>query len=297
MMVCCVGKLNVDLLFSVRSVKLGENHVSNELVISVGGKATNVAVALSKLGVEVHLMAAIGDDPFGNWAWSELQKFGSGNLKCHLERLSNERTGTTLVLVEGLGRNTMFNFLGANAKLRSAHIERHVSLLSSADLIYVQAGLDESIYGLILSLGKPTFLELTEPNPWMSSFTYVSLNLEEALRLTGGRNVEETLDKLTELRLGKVFLKLGEKGSAFLSFDRLMFARSFSIEPVDSTGAGDAFSACCIYGLLSGWPVERTLEFANACGALTCLKFGTAGAFPTLDEVERFLSDTVQRNI
>lgn len=293
MRVCCVGKLNIDVFFQVRSVQLGENHVSREVSVSLGGKATNVAVALAKLGVEAHLVSLVGDDVFGDFALDMLEHFRKYGLVNHVERAIGERTGTTFVVLDGSGQNTMFNFLGANARLSSTHLERWIDVLSTADLVYAQSGLDGSIYEFLLSHCRSTFLELTERNGRAADFDYVSLNLEEAKRLTGEVALLDVARSLVREGLRVVFLKLGADGSAYLSSKgEIIRVKAPKIAPVDTTGAGDAFSACCIYGILKGWPVDRILAFANACGALTCLRVGTTVAFPTMAEVLAFLEST-----
>jgi len=66
--VTCIGKLNIDMFYPVCKIEINENHVSEDMDISIGGKGTNVSVALSKLGIESHMIASVGKDEFGSFA-------------------------------------------------------------------------------------------------------------------------------------------------------------------------------------------------------------------------------------
>jgi len=73
--VTCIGKLNIDMFYPVCKIEINENHVSEDMDISIGGKGTNVSVALSKLGIESHMIASVGKDEFGSFAHKKLLQF------------------------------------------------------------------------------------------------------------------------------------------------------------------------------------------------------------------------------
>ncbi|SHN68866.1 carbohydrate kinase family protein [Fervidobacterium gondwanense] len=74
--VSCVGKVNVDIFYSVDEININSNHVSNSTAFSLGGKAANVSVALKRLGIQTSLCSAIGDDEFGDFVLSKLRDYG-----------------------------------------------------------------------------------------------------------------------------------------------------------------------------------------------------------------------------
>jgi sulfofructose kinase len=77
-----------------------------------------------------------------------------------------------------------------------------------------------------------------------------------------------------------------------LEGDRLLSVPAFTIDAVDTTGAGDVFRGAFIFGYLQGWPLEPTMRFANAAAAVSCTRLGAMASVPTLQEAERFLAGT-----
>jgi sugar/nucleoside kinase (ribokinase family) len=108
-------------------------------------------------------------------------------------------------------------------------------------------------------------------------------NAAEAARIAG---TDDPLDALGVLaaRGPTVAAKLGAEGAAVARGDVLRTVPATLGTIVDTTGAGDAFDAGFLLGTLEGWPLERALAFANACGALSCRAVGGVDGLPTRDE-------------
>ncbi|WP_448379259.1 carbohydrate kinase family protein [Fervidobacterium sp.] len=289
MIVTCIGKLNIDFNYSVDTVEIGKNHVSENVETSIGGKATNIAVALRKLGIPTQLIANVGADEFGTNVISQLESF---NVIPLINVKPGTRTGFTFIVVESDGRNTMFNYPGANAMLCVEDIALHEKTLKNSDLIFYQVGAGESdeILSYLKTLDKPIFLELCEhvEPKILDGVDFASLNEEEALRITETKNTFEAISILLDFGIKNIFMKLGAKGSIHACQEKITYGEPYMIDVVDTTGAGDAFSAGCIYGILNHFPTEKILPFANKCGALTCTRKGTTMAFPTIEELQRF---------
>ncbi len=289
MIVTCIGKLNIDFNYSVDTVEIGKNHVSENVETSIGGKATNIAVALRKLGIPTQLIANVGADEFGTNVISQLESF---NVIPLINVKPGTRTGFTFIVVESDGRNTMFNYPGANAMLCVEDIALHEKTLKNSDLIFYQVGAGESdeILSYLKTLDKPIFLELCEyvAPKILDGVDFASLNEEEALRITETKNTFEAISILLDFGIKNIFMKLGAKGSIHACQEKITYGEPYMIDVVDTTGAGDAFSAGCIYGILNHFPTEKILPFANKCGALTCTRKGTTMAFPTIEELQRF---------
>ncbi len=289
MIVTCIGKLNIDFNYSVDTLEIGKNHVSENVETSIGGKATNIAVALRKLGIQTQLIANIGDDELSTRAISQLQSFGVIPL---INVKPGTRTGFTFIVVENDGKNTMFNYPGANDMLCVEDIAVHERTLKNSDLIFYQigAGKSDEILSYLKTLDKPIFLELCEyvEPKILGGIDFVSLNEEEASKITNTLNTFEALSILLNLGIKNILLKLGSKGSVYVSKEKITYGEPYTVDSIDTTGAGDAFSAGCIYGILNNFSVENILSFANKCGALTCTRKGTTTAFPTIEEVQKF---------
>ena len=104
---------------------------------------------------------------------------------------------------------------------------------------------------------------------------------------------EIALDQLASYGIKTCAVTMGEEGVIVQQDGQKFHWPSFSVEVVDTTGAGDAFHAGFIYGLLQEWSLERIVQFASAVAALNCMHLGGRTGLPDLPTVEQFLS---QRN-
>jgi ribokinase len=95
--------------------------------------------------------------------------------------------------------------------------------------------------------------------------------------------------RFRELGVRDVVIKLGPQGAYWQGTEGDQHIPGFSIEPVDTTAAGDAFTACLSVGLAVGLPLPEAIRRANAAGALACLKLGAQPSMPTRQELESFL--------
>jgi sulfofructose kinase len=107
--------------------------------------------------------------------------------------------------------------------------------------------------------------------------------------LTGHDDQETALRKLRTRHDGLLVVTLGPGGVMALDGDRFLHVPAFSVPVADTTGAGDVFRGGFIYGLLHGWPLDRTLRFANAAAAVSCTRLGALNGVPELDETTRLL--------
>ncbi len=113
-------------------------------------------------------------------------------------------------------------------------------------------------------------------------------------RITGEQDPERALRKLRRLNDGLLVMTRGDEGSVALDGDTFHVAPAFRVKVVDATGAGDAFRAGFIYGVLQKSNVPDRLRFANAAGALSCTKLGAIASVPTLSEVQKLLASTTR---
>ena len=107
--------------------------------------------------------------------------------------------------------------------------------------------------------------------------------------LTGERDLERALRALRRAHHALLVVTLGVDGAIALMNDRVVRSPAFTVDAVDTTGAGDIFRAGLIYGLLADWPIEESLRFANAAAAVSCTRLGAMSAVPTLREVRELI--------
>jgi ribokinase len=108
-----------------------------------------------------------------------------------------------------------------------------------------------------------------------------------------GKNAppEEALEAMLGMGPGTAVITMGAEGSIGAERGRVHFQNPFSVESVDTTGAGDVYHGGYIYGLLQGWDMTESMRFASAVAAMKCRHIGARKGIPRLDEVMRFMQD------
>lgn len=108
--------------------------------------------------------------------------------------------------------------------------------------------------------------------------------------LTGTNDIEQALRILRKRHDQVLCVTLGEHGAMILDGDRLYQEPAFSVQAVDTTGAGDVFRGGFIYALIQSQPMDQALRTANAAAAVSCTRLGALNGVPTLDEVNALIA-------
>jgi len=303
--VLVVGSVNLDLIVRCRRVpRAGETVHGEDLQTAPGGKGGNQAVACSRLGAETALVGRVGDDEFGAKLRDGLAADGV-NVEA-VRVCPGASSGTALILLEEAGDNRIVVMAGANWLLAEDDVAVAAELLPHVDAVMMPLEMPiEVVTGVaaaarargvrcVLDAGPVTPAACEAGLPAMVDL--ISPNETEAEALTG-IEVREMSDarraaaRLREMGAADVVLKLGARGAYWSGPGGEEHFPAFAVEPVDTTAAGDAFSACLTVGLASGLDMAKAIARANAAGALACLKLGAQPSMPTAQAVETFLQE------
>ena len=262
-----VGSINLDLVARCeRLPRAGETVTGATFSRVPGGKGANQAVACARLGAEVTLVGAVGQDTFAEEALSGLR---AARVTLDLET-SAEPTGVALVYVEASGENQIVVAPGANATLDEVELPEHDAVLCQLEIP------DEALF-----------------SAWEGCTGFFCLNAAPARTvavdpdLTVVNRYEE--DALTR-RDGLVAVTLGAEGAVLLDDgEEISRAAPPVVEVVDGTGAGDAFTACLLVSLLEERDPGEALERACVAGALAASRFGAQPSLPTAAEIDAVL--------
>ena len=299
-----VGSINMDLV--VRSPHMpapGETVLGSGFVTSPGGKGANQAVAVARLGGHGRFIGQLGQDAFGEQLLAGLRAEG---IDCtHIMTTPDAPTGVAIIVVDSHGENSIVVASGANH-------------LVSPDDIFSAAGAFEQVQVVVLQLELPlptvrAAIQLArrhgckivlDPAPAQPNLPselcevdIISPNVTEAELITGQRSVDESSDKLVASELIErgakaVVLKLGSRGSMVVMADGHFYTLPpYKVSVVDTTAAGDAFTAALAVAVGQGQPLRAAAQFANAAGALACSAIGAQAAMPTLDQVKLLMRD------
>lgn len=302
-----VGSANMDLVTRVpRCPRPGETLLGTTFQTVPGGKGANQAVAAARLGAETTFVGCVGADAFGDALRAGLEAEGIdvSHVKVHPEKAS----GTATILVGEDGQNTIVVAPSANHELTPDDIEPLSPLFEKADAVLVQLEIPLGTVLAALSLAKRWgVLAILDAGPAqkvsaeiLGKASIVSPNETEAEAITGiairtMADAEAAAEKLMELGAAEVVLKLGSSGTYYGGEIENLYVPAFDITAVDTTAAGDAFTAA----LAVAWgrmPMKDALRFANATGALAATVAGAQPSMPTRAAVEAFITQRSAAN-
>ena len=270
--VVCAGVLVADLFIPplARLPVAGELLATQDFLADSGGCAANTATALAKLGVRAVVAGKVGNDLFGDFIIRDLRHKSvdiSG-----ISRSTNYATSKTVILpVTGEDRRYIHTF-GANADFAASDLDL---LLSKRPRVFYLGG-----YLTLPALRSNELCALLQLAP----------NDDEAGRLTGESDTQRQARQLLRFGCDTVVITMGERGALLMNRHEIITMPAFVTSVVDPSGAGDAFAAGVIVGVLEKWEMAQTLRFASAIGASACMALGcNAGVF-TRPQADAFLA-------
>lgn len=294
-----LGSFNMDLVaFIPRFPRPGESILGSRYLNAPGGKGSNQAVAAARLGADVTYVGRIGADAFGDQAMEMWERE-----HIHTRYVVRDRknaTGVSLIYVAEHGSdNTIACVPGANMALSRKDVDAAAEAIARADIVLAQLEnpLETTAYALRLGRmsGARTFLNPAPAAPvladLLASADYITPNETELELLTGGPYTDAAVAarKLIVDPRQTVIVTLSDKGALVVTRTEATHVPAFRVKVVDSTGAGDAFSAGLAVALAEGRETLDAVRFAHATAALCVMQAGTAQSMPTREALDAFL--------
>lgn len=253
-----------------------------------GGQVATTLSGCAALGQKTAFLGVVGNDDNGQRIRRELRERGV-DLSRLIVRAAPSRYAVILV-EEASGDRVVLSSRDSRLDLPPDEIRR--DLLPAARLVHVDAT-DEAASIVIARLARAQGAVVTcdidavagRTRELLSHVTIPILADGVAEALTGVNGIEAAVREMRSTHDATIVVTLGERGCAALEGDRFIELPGVEVAAVDTTGAGDIFRAGFIYGHLQGWPLERTLRFANAAAAASCTRQGAMAGAPSLDEV------------
>jgi ribokinase len=289
--VVVVGSINMDMVVATETFpRLGETLFGTRFSTHPGGKGANQAVAAARLGADVTMIGCVGDDAFGNEMKATLAREG---VDIRHVSTGREATGIASITVSG-GDNAIIVVPGANHELTPAHIDAASDAFAQADVVLAQ--LEVPMATVIHAArrarehGKPFFLNPAPAVALSEELVELAtlLTPNEHELATALQQPEADWARTLASRPGRIAMTHGKEGAYFTQADgTLAHQPGFTVEAVDSTGAGDTFNGA----LAAFWHLgmREAVRRANAAGALSVTRAGAQGGMPTLAELEALL--------
>ncbi|MFV0429984.1 MAG: ribokinase [Arachnia sp.] len=306
--VLVVGSLNADLVVhTARIPGPGETVTGSDLVVVPGGKSSNQAAAVGKLGGDVALFGCVGDDPNGQLLTRSLA--GAGVDVSHVRAIDGVPTGSAMIAVEDSGENFIIISPGANGQLSAADIDAAPGFFDSAGpgsvltlclevpLAAVRAAAAQAASrGIRVVLNISPFAEIGPD--LLNLVDLLVVNAHELAGLTGISApdpdgdwtdvVAATGSKLGDRGPSAVVVTLGADGARIIDLAEGTLSQRIAsprVTAVDTTGAGDAFLASLAFRLARGDDLAEACAFAVRVGAYAATGEGAQNSYPTADDL------------
>ena len=296
-----VGSSNTDMVVkSERIPRGGETVLGSDFIMNPGGKGANQAVCAAKLGAQVALVAHIGDDMFGE---SSLANFaGVGIDTRFIIKDDAAPSGIALITVDANAENAIVVAAGANYRLSPAEVDAAADVITSADVMLLQLEIpQDTVEHAIKVANRAGVRVVLNPAPirsmsrdMLSLVDVLTPNQHEASELIGRPGEGEDLDAptaaqaLMEMGAEEVVITLGSRGAFAASRDTCDYIEPVKVNPVDTTAAGDAFTAALACALAEGQELLEAAKFANRVAAIVVTRFGAQVSLPTREVVDSY---------
>jgi len=295
-----VGSINQDFVLRVdRRPEPGETITDAKLSLHPGGKGANQAAAAARLGANVAMFGRVGEDGFGEDLVRNLRENGVDTSR--VETTSEALTGCAFVTVTPDGENAIVVSPGANRGFGSKEIEAASEDLRRTRVLVAQLEVSieavETAAHTVDGAGGRFLLNLAPPREVPDALLRLSdplvVNEHEAAFLLGDdkREPEEAAEKLLELGPPSTVITLGAEGAILAAGRSIHHFPAPKVEPIDTTGAGDAFVGALAAKLVEGVPLEAAVPYAVLAGTAAVTRQGAQGSLPTPGEVEKFRGD------
>ncbi len=282
----------VDLLsYTDRIPEQGQTIVGNRVALGHGGKGANQAVMAARLGADVTFVSRVGADMFGQIARENLTSQGLD--LAHVKTLENESTGIASIWVEADGHNRILVVPGANDELTAHDVTQELRDIEAPDCVMCQLEVPTEAVRAALRWGRSNgALTILNPAPaaildpgLLELADWLTPNAIEFRTLFGTDPADDRALTRASGTLKGLIVTLGAQGAATVIDGHAVRIPAPAVDPVDTTGAGDAFMGALAFALSRGDQLPGAIELANRCGAISTTAFGTQPSFPVADEV------------
>ncbi len=303
-----VGALNMDYLYKVERILDDGETVVKESTLSPGGSAANTIYGLTKLGVKTGFAGIVGDDADGRILLADFHKTGVDT--SHIKIRSKTKTGSVFCLNDNQGKRSLYVLPGVNSLLTMDDLD--LDYINQAEIVHISSFADDRQFKVSLELmGKlnPSIKVSFAPgalytarglkalSPILKMTHVLFINQNEIQQLTGQGIIDGTESclkqgcKIVAITLGKgLEIKTITATSYIRDANSEYIIEQHSrkaLSTVDTTGAGDAFAAGFLYGLINTKPLDECGSFGDTVAQLSVTKSGAREGLPTLTELNQ----------
>lgn len=302
----CIGILVADVIGRpIDAVPFpGTLQLVSSIEPHIGGCAANTGIGLTKLGVPCRVVGKVGRDGLGEFVLARLQESGVEPQIC----IDSETpTSATMVLVSSHSERAFLHCTGANANFSLNDVD--LSVLDDASLLHIaghglmphfdgaecaqllKAARERGLKTCLDTAGAPNEKWYENLRLCLPHLDYFVPSMDEIAGMFPDASTPEALlQKLLETGIKVVGLKMGERGSLVSDGAQTFHVPPFLVPAVDATGAGDAFAAGFLCGVLNNFDLQQCARLGNAAGALCVQHVGTVAGYRSLQDTQKFIA-------
>ena len=290
-----VGSINMDLILNMKKVpEVGENVLGTNYGYANGGKGANQAVALAKLGARVKMIGKVADDANGD---KLLENLKNNDIDVSGVATDGSQTGLAAIILDGDGKNRIVVYEGANTEIEPQKAVSDIG--TNIDLLLLQFETNEEVViNCVNHAVKNCITTVIDCGPAknfalekMQGATILSPNESETKALTGvyPDNEDNILkaSKILEKRSKAkyIVLKLGERGCALWDGKNLKLFPPYKSNVVDTTAAGDCFTAALALEYIKSGDIEKACDLGNKAGSIAVSRMGAQNSMPSIEDL------------
>lgn len=293
-----IGSLNMDFVIETSRMPLcGETISGKSVTNSPGGKGANQAYAIGKLGGNVCMLGAIGNDSNGASLLRNLKSVSVDTSGVVI--LDEIPTGQAYIVVDEQGNNSIITIAGANGNLTKELIQENIRYIEECDVVVMQLEIPIDVVRYIkeIALEKDKTIILDPapavanlPENFWHGIDYIKPNETELSILVGRTlttmdDIKEGAKELVKKGVKHVIVTLGEKGCMYIDADQDLFYPSNRVTAVDTTAAGDAFLAAFTLDISKGKTSQEALCFGQKISSIVVTRKGAQTSIPSSNEI------------
>lgn len=299
-----LGDINIDTVWPVSEFPTpGRDAYAKSVSVGIGGAVVNTAIVLDKLGQQTGLLSCVGNDI---WAKKATESFKATKINLAYIKVKPEyTTGLIFLIITPDGERTMYSCRGANVQYDTADVDEKViknaAMLHISGYSLVESPQKEATWRAVdlakkynIPISLDTGLDPAIHNPkdlrrLLPDLTICITGLKEMTELFKISEPQCAAEHLLLLGVKLAAIKLGEKGSYVASVDEVFQCPAFKVDAVDTTGAGDSYTAGLIYGWSHGMSLKATALSGSLLGALAASVYGAGFALPGTQQATSFI--------
>ncbi len=302
-----VGSMNADYTVTTERLPLpGETLTGGPLTILAGGKSGNQAASAARIGGHVHLFGAVGTDSNADFLLGKLADSG-----VHTEAIKHVEgpSGTTVITVDSAGENTIVYSPGSNAAVTSNYIAEHTDELAHSQVLglCLESPLEAVTTaarichnaGIPVLLNNSPFQEVI-PDELIKNCDILLINeheMAQLLKITPPENEDwlslnwdEVMLRMQDYGFEMTVITLGGEGSIVFDHGAARHVLPAHIDPVDTTGCGDAFMGTILAGLSAGYSLMDSAQLASYVSGYAALRLGAQSSYGTAEDIREFIA-------